>query len=136
MKARYIELRRPYPVVYDLRKWALCHRCDRPIERRWYHRSLKPRCGPETAEVQRCAEIAAAWRSAPPEWDYDPGLRPEEDRPPKDWAMCGQCGGSGEVFLRQDYETGAMHTTDCSPCQGTGYAYGEVPGWTLLPRTT
>lgn len=124
-----LELRRPYPVLYDLRVWTLCGRCDRPIKRRWYHRFLTAYCGPERAEVQRCAQIAAAWRSEPPAHDYDPGARPEDEAPPKDWAMCGACGGGGEIFLRQDWETGAVHTTDCRLCRGTGYANGEMP-WT------
>lgn len=115
--------------LWDARKWVPCAECLRMVNRRWYHRWLRPRCGPEVAQVRRCAEIAAARHSEPPAWWFDPGLRPEDEAPPPDAAMCGDCGGSGEVFLRQDYETGVVHTTHCRPCQGTGYANGEMP-WT------
>jgi len=93
-----------------------CERCGREIPKRWYHwLAVTPLCGPESDAVQRCVEIGSVMRREPPEEvDYD--------QPPDDIDICGICDGSGEVFLRQDWATGAYITEDCRACGGSGFA--------------
>ena len=94
-------------------KKVACLWCGRTIPRQWHFRFITPRCGPERYQVERCAEIAAAMASEPP---------PERDLdlPPDDIDICPYCTGNGEVFLRQDWATGAYITGECQPCGATG----------------
>lgn len=94
-------------------RYIACQWCGRKVVRRWYHRFLDPHCGPERAEVDRCHDIAWAMLiEPPPEIYWDP--------PPDDIDVCPDCEGSGEVFVRRDWETGAYITADCASCGTTG----------------
>ena len=67
-----------------------------------------------------CTLILTSTLTEPPE--------PEPDHPntipPEDIDVCTTCLGSGEVFVRQDWQTGAYVTEECRTCRGSG----EYPG--------
>ena len=65
---------------------------------------------------EACASIGWAMRGEPPE----PEPPDPDSIPPKDLFLCSSCLGHGELFVRQDWETGAIHTTPCRICGGSG----------------
>lgn len=79
----------------------------------WYH------------QCDRCRYWLAILRAGPPEEAPFPDPLDEEE--PDDIEDCGVCEGRGEVVVldadgspRTEWETGALVTTECVACQGSG----------------
>lgn len=107
-------------------KTVPCAWCGRQVPRQWHNFFLHaPRCGPERAEVERCEQIVRAMLTEPPEEEI------WYEQPPDDIDICPYCNSDGEVFVRQDWATGAYITEPCGPCRGTGRV---DPQW--LPRVS
>lgn len=69
-------------------------------------------------DVSGCiATYKAATEDPPEDEPEDP-----ESLPPEDWLECESCHGTGEVFVRQDWQTGALDFEECRTCVGTGSA--------------
>jgi hypothetical protein len=98
-----------------------CMRCCRPIRYTIWHAFSGRLALCPTEDVSACLAIVSASHGPPPEPDPDPDLLP-----PEDIDICTHCNGVGEVFVRRDWETGAIETTPCVPCGGSGEV---TPEW-------
>lgn len=63
-----------------------------------------------------CEATYLAQHGSPPDYEAMDWANP----PPDDIDVCPYCKGNGEVFTRQDWETGAWETAICQHCRGTG----------------
>lgn len=98
-----------------------CMRCDRPIRFTFWD-AFKGRVALcPTEDLNGCVALAAALRGVPDDPDPDPELDP-----PEDINVCPGCKGAGEVYVRQDWQTGAIETATCMLCGGLGEV---TPEW-------
>jgi hypothetical protein len=81
-------------------------------------------CPPD--EVSACIATLKAELDDTLDEEEPPFPDPQDEEEPEDLWVCSFCEGSGEVFHRRDWETGAYEFVTCSPCEGTGWHDGRV----------
>lgn len=90
--------------------------CNRPVRVGLWRWLTEPVSFCPPSDLSGCLASFKAMTEEPPEPEPED---PDWGRPDDLW-VCSGCRGSGEVPVRQDWETGALEFADCARCGGVG----------------